>query len=106
MGVYHPKTSMDGDASKIEGSRLRKSSLLSVRNIPMSMPTLFVLQPESADRPLRNATLFDRNLEERRHCRPLWPLKRFPVLLDDGRCILESNTIVGIYERTIRVPSA
>ncbi|MFM4808271.1 glutathione S-transferase family protein [Aeromonas hydrophila] len=25
----------------------------------------------------------------------LWPLKRFPVLLDDGRCILESSTIVS-----------
>ena len=25
----------------------------------------------------------------------LWPLKRFPVLLDDGRCILESSTIVA-----------
>ncbi|PNO56688.1 glutathione S-transferase family protein [Aeromonas caviae] len=46
-----------------------------------------------------NATLFEyRNLEEpaaNAELAALWPLKRFPVLLDDGRCILESSTIVA-----------
>ncbi|HDI1213571.1 TPA: glutathione S-transferase family protein [Aeromonas hydrophila] len=46
-----------------------------------------------------NATPFDyRNLEEpaaNAELAALWPLKRFPVLLDDGRCILESSTIVA-----------
>ncbi|WP_324020882.1 glutathione S-transferase family protein [Aeromonas caviae] len=46
-----------------------------------------------------NATLFEyRNLEEpaaSAELAALWPLKRFPVLLDDGRCILESSTIVA-----------
>ncbi len=46
-----------------------------------------------------NATPFDyRNLEEpaaNAELAALWPLKRFPVLLDDGRCILESSTIVS-----------
>lgn len=46
-----------------------------------------------------NATPFDyRNLEElaaNTELAALWPLKRFPVLLDDGRCILESSTIVA-----------
>ncbi|MDX7946171.1 glutathione S-transferase family protein [Aeromonas caviae] len=46
-----------------------------------------------------NATLFEyRNLEEPEasaELAALWPLKRFPVLLDDGRCILESSTIVA-----------
>ncbi|WP_323911971.1 glutathione S-transferase family protein [Aeromonas caviae] len=46
-----------------------------------------------------NATLFEyRNLEEpaaNAELADLWPLKRFPVLLDDGRCILESSTIVA-----------
>lgn len=39
-----------------------------------------------------------RNLEEpaaNAELAALWPLKRFPVLLDDGRCILESSTIVA-----------
>ncbi|MFM5865819.1 glutathione S-transferase family protein [Aeromonas caviae] len=46
-----------------------------------------------------NATLFEyQNLEEpaaNAELAALWPLKRFPVLLDDGRCILESSTIVA-----------
>ena len=46
-----------------------------------------------------NATPFEyRNLEEpaaNAELAALWPLKRFPVLLDDGRCILESSTIVA-----------
>ncbi len=46
-----------------------------------------------------NATPFDyRNLEElaaNTELAALWPLKRFPVLLDDGRYILESSTIVA-----------
>lgn len=46
-----------------------------------------------------NATPFEyRNLEEpvaNAELAALWPLKRFPVLLDDGRCILESSTIVS-----------
>lgn len=46
-----------------------------------------------------NATPFEcLNLEEptaNAELVPLWPLKRFPVLLDDGRCILESSTIVA-----------
>lgn len=46
-----------------------------------------------------NATPFDyRNLEglaANTELAALWPLKRFPVLLDDGRCILESSTIVA-----------
>lgn len=46
-----------------------------------------------------NATPFKyRNLEEpaaSAELAALWPLKRFPVLLDDGRCILESSTIVA-----------
>jgi len=46
-----------------------------------------------------NATPFEyRNLEEpaaSAELAALWPLKRFPVLLDDGRCILESSTIVA-----------
>ncbi|HHQ4509153.1 glutathione S-transferase family protein [Aeromonas hydrophila] len=46
-----------------------------------------------------NATPFAyRNLEEpaaNAELAALWPLKRFPVLLDDGRCILESSTIVA-----------
>ncbi|WP_330538431.1 glutathione S-transferase family protein [Aeromonas hydrophila] len=46
-----------------------------------------------------NATPFDyRNLEgpaANAELAALWPLKRFPVLLDDGRCILESSTIVA-----------
>ncbi|MGL6382663.1 glutathione S-transferase family protein [Aeromonas caviae] len=46
-----------------------------------------------------NAILFEyRNLEEpaaSAELAALWPLKRFPVLLDDGRCILESSTIVA-----------
>ena len=46
-----------------------------------------------------NATPFEyRNLEEpaaNAELATLWPLKRFPVLLDDGRCILESSTIVA-----------
>ncbi|EIM1706389.1 glutathione S-transferase family protein [Aeromonas dhakensis] len=46
-----------------------------------------------------NATPFDyRSLEEpaaNAELAALWPLKRFPVLLDDGRCILESSTIVA-----------
>ncbi|MCP3322708.1 glutathione S-transferase [Aeromonas hydrophila] len=46
-----------------------------------------------------NATPFEyRNLEEPAANAELaarWPLKRFPVLLDDGRCILESSTIVA-----------
>ncbi|MCJ2365586.1 glutathione S-transferase family protein [Aeromonas dhakensis] len=46
-----------------------------------------------------NATPFEyRNLEElaaNTELAALWPLKRFPVLLDDGRCILESSTIVA-----------
>lgn len=46
-----------------------------------------------------NATPFDyRNLEEpaaNTELAALWPLKRFPVLLDDGRSILESSTIVA-----------
>ena len=46
-----------------------------------------------------NAAPFEyRNLEEpaaNAELAALWPLKRFPVLLDDGRCILESSTIVA-----------
>lgn len=46
-----------------------------------------------------NATPFEyRNLEEpaaSAELAALWPLKRFPVLLDDSRCILESSTIVA-----------
>ncbi|HDZ8832288.1 glutathione S-transferase family protein [Aeromonas dhakensis] len=46
-----------------------------------------------------NVTPFEyRNLEEpaaNAELATLWPLKRFPVLLDDGRCILESSTIVA-----------
>lgn len=46
-----------------------------------------------------NATPFDyQNLEDpaaNTELAALWPLKRFPVLLDDGRCILESSTIVA-----------
>jgi glutathione S-transferase len=46
-----------------------------------------------------NATPFDyQNLEDpaaNAELAALWPLKRFPVLLDDGRCILESSTIVA-----------
>ncbi|HHO2168361.1 TPA: glutathione S-transferase family protein [Aeromonas hydrophila] len=46
-----------------------------------------------------NATPFEyRNLEEpaaNAELAALWPLKRFPVLLDDGRCIFESSTIVA-----------
>ncbi|MFM4820257.1 glutathione S-transferase family protein [Aeromonas hydrophila] len=46
-----------------------------------------------------NATPFEYlNLEEptaNAELAALWPLKRFPVLLDDGRCILESSTIVA-----------
>ncbi|WP_323940908.1 glutathione S-transferase family protein [Aeromonas hydrophila] len=46
-----------------------------------------------------NATPFEyRNLEEptaNAELAALWPLKRFPVLLDDGRCILESSTIIA-----------
>lgn len=46
-----------------------------------------------------NTTPFEyRNLEEpaaNAELAALWPLKRFPVLLDDGRCILESSTIVA-----------
>ena len=46
-----------------------------------------------------NTTLFEyRNLEEPEasaELAALWPLKRFPMLLDDGRCILESSTIVA-----------
>ncbi|HDX8370151.1 TPA: glutathione S-transferase family protein [Aeromonas dhakensis] len=46
-----------------------------------------------------NVTPFEyRNLEEptaNAELASLWPLKRFPVLLDDGRCILESSTIVA-----------
>ncbi|MFA7833060.1 glutathione S-transferase family protein [Aeromonas dhakensis] len=46
-----------------------------------------------------NATPFEyRNLEEpaaNAELAALWPLKRFPVLLDDGRSILESSIIVA-----------
>jgi glutathione S-transferase len=46
-----------------------------------------------------NATPFDyQNLEDpaaNAELVALWPLKRFPGLLDDGRCILESSTIVA-----------
>ncbi|EOD53518.1 glutathione S-transferase family protein [Aeromonas molluscorum] len=46
-----------------------------------------------------NATPFDyQNLEEpaaNAELAALWPLKRFPVLLDEGRCILESSTIIA-----------
>ncbi len=57
-----------------------------------------------------NATPFDyRNLEEpaaNAELAALWPLKRFPVLLDDGRCILESSTIVAHLQAHHRAPSA
>jgi glutathione S-transferase len=45
-----------------------------------------------------NATLFDyRSLEEssaNAELASLWPLKRFPVLVDQGRTILEATTII------------
>lgn len=45
-----------------------------------------------------NATPFDyRNLEDptaNAELATLWPLKRFPVLVDSGRTILESSTII------------
>ncbi|HHQ4472248.1 MULTISPECIES: glutathione S-transferase family protein [unclassified Aeromonas] len=55
-----------------------------------------------------NATPFEyRNLEEpaaNAELAALWPLKRFPVLLDDGRCILESSTIVAHLQAHHRGP--
>lgn len=57
-----------------------------------------------------NATPFEyRNLEEpaaNAELAALWPLKRFPVLLDDGRCILERAPSSPICRRTTRAPSA
>jgi glutathione S-transferase len=45
-----------------------------------------------------NATPFEyRNLEDPAHGRELetlWPIKRFPVLVDDGRTVLEASTII------------
>lgn len=57
-----------------------------------------------------NATPFEyRNLEEpaaNAELAALWPLKRFPVLLDDGRCSSRAAPSSPICRRTIRVPSA
>lgn len=45
-----------------------------------------------------NAVPFEyRNLEDPAHARQLqalWPMKRFPVLVDDGRTVLEASTII------------
>lgn len=63
------------------------------------MPTPFLPTARKLIALYENTTLFEyRNLEEPEasaELDALWPLKRFPMLLDDGRCILESSTIVA-----------
>ena len=34
----------------------------------------------------------------------LWPLKKFPVLVDEGHTYVESSIIISIWQSAIRVP--